>query len=134
MNTYTDENTAEVACAEADKLRGLFIGRSIVAVQENTLTLDDGTKLEVKGSEGCGGCANGWFEIEHLSTFLHEITHTEVKRVMRENYVEEISLIVHSEELSAKVIVTAAEGCDGHEDVSEDDMGFTVSILASDEG
>lgn len=71
----------------AEMLRELLVGRHIVSVDidnrdgdmANTgkVLLDDGTMLEVRGNEGCGGCYNGWFSITTLNRVENVITNVE---------------------------------------------------------
>ena len=45
--------------------------------QTAILVLDNGTALEVKGNEGCGGCGNGWYYIDELNNCDNAITNVE---------------------------------------------------------
>ena len=33
-----------------------------------TMTLDNGTRILVRGNEGCGGCSNGYYWVENIAT------------------------------------------------------------------
>lgn len=48
-------------------IRELLLGRTVVKVDDSTLTLDDGRTLWISGNEGCGGCEMGWYEISELN-------------------------------------------------------------------
>ena len=41
-------------------------GRYVTEIDDefDTITLDDGTLLQVEGNEGCGGCSSGWYWLE----------------------------------------------------------------------
>lgn len=78
MTTHDHEDVAA--------LKSALIGRRIVAAERSKerrvsdaglLTLDDGSKLRVIPSVGCGGCNSGWYEIESLTTFDNVITRVE---------------------------------------------------------
>lgn len=43
-----------------------MVGRKIVHADNDTLTLDDGTVLEIRGNEGCGGCPDGHYEVSEF--------------------------------------------------------------------
>lgn len=68
-------------------IRELLMGRRIVSAErgewkvgrwgenaEGRLTLDDGSTVLVAANEGCGGCGNGWYHVEHLATIENAIT------------------------------------------------------------
>lgn len=54
-----------------NRLRELLVGKRISEITRDelygTLTLDDGTVLHLHGNEGCGGCANGWYDLTALN-------------------------------------------------------------------
>ena len=63
-----------------------LVGRTIISVSKDTnedgmgdgtLTLDDGTTLTITPNEGCGGCENGWYYLEHLEGAENIITSVE---------------------------------------------------------
>lgn len=61
------------------EVKELLLFRKIVDVwlegdQCATLVLDNGTRLEVLGNEGCGGCSNGWYYITNLAKCDNAIT------------------------------------------------------------
>lgn len=41
---------------------------------EGLLTLDDGTRIYVRGNTGCGGCISGYYSLEHLASVDNIIT------------------------------------------------------------
>ena len=45
--------------------------------QDGILTLDNGTRLIVKGNEGCDGCGNGWYYLDELNECDNAITNVE---------------------------------------------------------
>lgn len=49
----------------------------ITGDQEGILVLDNGTRLEIKGNEGCGGCGNGWYYLQELNACNNAITNVE---------------------------------------------------------
>lgn len=65
---------------EDERLDDLFVGRKVVSVDEgaSTLTLDDGTILEVIPNNGCGGCTSGWYLLDALNTWDNVIMRVSV--------------------------------------------------------
>lgn len=53
--------------SEEDAIGKLLIGRQIVSVDGETMTLDDGKKITVHPNEGCGGCSSGWYSLSELN-------------------------------------------------------------------
>lgn len=43
-------------------------GRYVTEIDDefDTITLDDGTVLEVEGNEGCGWCRSGWYDLVNV--------------------------------------------------------------------
>lgn len=44
----------------------LLRGRYVTSIDDDTITLDDGTELYIHGNEGCGGCESGWYWLEQV--------------------------------------------------------------------
>lgn len=44
----------------------LLRGRYVTSIDDDTITLDNGTELHIQGNEGCGGCGNGWYWLEQV--------------------------------------------------------------------
>lgn len=53
-------------------------GRYVVEIDEefDTITLDDGTILEVEGNEGCGWCRSGWYDF--INVFKQGDSHARI--------------------------------------------------------
>jgi hypothetical protein len=65
-----------------NEVKDLLLFRKIVEVealsnQIGVLTLDNGIQLIVEGNEGCGGCSNGWYDLEELNNCDNAITNVE---------------------------------------------------------
>jgi hypothetical protein len=56
--------------SHAADMAELLVGRKVVSVTEDTMTLDNGTVLEIAPAGGC--CA--WYEIRHLEAVDNIIT------------------------------------------------------------
>jgi len=54
---------------DQEGLTELFLGRRITGAdrENHLLTLDDGTVLQLKGNDGCGGCAAGNYRLTDLA-------------------------------------------------------------------
>ena len=75
MNITIHSNDADFE----SNVKSLLLFHKIVSVerinsQTATLTLDNGTILEVVGNEGCGVCGNGWFYLDALNSCDNAIT------------------------------------------------------------
>ena len=53
-------------------------GRYVTEIDEefDTITLDDGTVLEVEGNEGCGWCQSGWYDL--INVYKQGDSHTRI--------------------------------------------------------
>lgn len=102
---------------DQEGLDRLFIGRSIVKAEDGKLTLDNGKVLTVHANEGCGGCDEGWYELDYLVTFPNVITAVEGQISVDNEWTsgpdslgtcpEDVRLFVYSEGIGAEVIHTA---------------------------
>lgn len=59
------ERTAIEHYAPSSDFARVLQGRYVVEIDNefDTITLDDGTVLEVEGNEGCGWCRSGWYDL-----------------------------------------------------------------------
>jgi hypothetical protein len=114
----------ELAEAEA-----LLVGHRIVAVsypdltwsewRDGELTLDDGTFLEVRANQGCGGCTAGWYEVSHLATCDNVITAVRLASNTEETRFE-LFVITANEEIRAFEVTGSDNGYYG--------SGYTLSV------
>lgn len=93
-------------------IRETLIGRTVTKVNEETLELDDGTRLTVRPNDGCGGCPSGNY-------WLNELNDCPVNAIMAVEFIEE----GEDDHTSYKVFVLAenqhiklleVEGSDGN--------------------
>lgn len=79
-----------------ETMSDLFEGKAIVAASEetSTLTLSDGTVVEVVPNEGCGGCSGGNYDLTRLATCENIITKAEVVVEEEDSYLLRYSLFV----------------------------------------
>ena len=48
-----------------EEYAALLKGRYVTSIDEyGTITLDNGTELDIDGNEGCGGCESSWYWLE----------------------------------------------------------------------
>lgn len=59
------------------EIRDLLIGRTVKKVDGETLMLDNGLILEIKGNWGCGGCSAGNYDITELNDCPNMIMNVE---------------------------------------------------------
>lgn len=64
----------ELDQSDEQKLSDLLIGRKVEKVNEDTLLLDDGTVLEVRGNEGGCSCGAGDYDLVALNGVDNVIT------------------------------------------------------------
>jgi hypothetical protein len=64
--SYYQAGIQHIEHTQQDESRSLLVGRSVVAIAAETLTLDDGTEMRIVANEGCGGCDNGYYELREL--------------------------------------------------------------------
>lgn len=62
---------------ERDKITRLLVGRKVTKVDGDHLQLDDGTRIEAIGNEGCPGCSSGGYDLTALNTVDNVITRVE---------------------------------------------------------
>lgn len=95
------------------EIEALLLGHRVTSATNDTLTLDDGTVLEVTGNEGCA-CAYGNYDISALNTFDNIITKVELVEDMAEDYSNEygdVHLFVYAEGGNSVELIHA-EGVD----------------------
>lgn len=63
---------------QVDRIKELFVGKSVTKVDDDILELNDGTKLRMVGNEGCGGCISGEYLLTELNECENIITNVEV--------------------------------------------------------
>ena len=62
---------------DTDEITRLLMGRRVEVVSDDTLRLDDGTVIEVRGNDGCGGCPSGYYDVSELNGVDNVITKVE---------------------------------------------------------
>ena len=110
-----------------------LIGKKIVEIKEPSFSSDevafaecvcsDGTILQISTNEGCGGCSNGWSEINHDEFFNlanHDNAIMNIKYVRNDEYGDEYKAFIYfdMEEKPAIVNFDGYYGC-----------GFWVNIV-----
>lgn len=83
-----------IYCEDKKELVDLFVGKSVTKINDHTLLLSDGQILEIMPNEGCGGCSEGWYDIDELNECENIITNVEVDV---EGYEEVFHLFVYAE-------------------------------------
>lgn len=72
---YTgNKNNYTLSYEDEDLIKELLMFHKIIKVENDTFYLDNGTELEIVPNEGCGGCGNGWYDIEEIAKFDNAIT------------------------------------------------------------
>lgn len=104
----------EIYFNEEEKIKNLLLYRKIVNVSDDTLYLDDGTKLEIVPNMGCGGCNSGWYHIEELNECDNVITDVEFVRDDLDEYGEDFSYKIFVFAENKKIKVLQVDGSDGN--------------------
>ena len=88
MTEYKIDDYDESAANE-QAVRELLIGRKVVSVEEvgqryydkrHVAVLDNGVVLEFTGNQGCGGCSEGWYEVDELNRVDNAIMSVEFEQ------------------------------------------------------
>lgn len=103
---------------DATEIKNLMLGRIIVSVQGDSLTLDNGTELRILPNEGCGGCSNGHYQLDFLKQVDNVIT--DVK--FNEEFVDErpydfptiYSIYVYTDSMTTAIPLAEISGNDGN--------------------
>lgn len=112
-------------------LKDLLVGHSITKVNEDTLELDNGIKLEFTGNEGCC-CGSGEYEITELNECKNIITDVEFINEIPKNdsWGEEHSykIFVYAENKKIKLLQ-----CDGDDGNGYYGTGYHIDIKLKEE-
>ncbi len=78
------ERIESVGYYQADRIKEILIGRKIVKAEVSTLTLDNGTTLQIIPNDGGCSCGTGDYYLENINKFDNVITNVEVKDIRGE--------------------------------------------------
>jgi hypothetical protein len=87
-------------------------------VTEDTLELDNGTLLTLAGNEGCGGCSEGWYDLEELNGCGNVITNVEL--VNHNEEVFSIFVYANNEKINLATFTGSDNGYYG--------VGYTIHV------
>ncbi len=99
------ERIESVGYYQADRIKEILIGRKIVKAEVSTLTLDNGTTLQIIPNEGGCSCGAGDYYLDNINKFDNVITNVEVKDIEEDEYGEfhTYQLFVYSGGISTSV-------------------------------
>lgn len=97
-------------CEDTEQIKELLLFRKITKVKGFTFYLDNGVTLEVLPNEGCGGCGNGWYDVDEINGCDNAITNVEVVSNGDETC---FNIFVYAEEKRIKIL-----------EVTGDDNGY----------
>lgn len=98
---------------DEEKIKELLMYRKILKVENDTLYLDNGIELQILPNEGCGGCANGWYDITELNGCDNAITNVEFLQgepIDDDSY--SYKIFVYAEDRKIKIL--QVDGYDGN--------------------
>jgi hypothetical protein len=94
-----------------DDITRLLVGRKVTKVDHETLSLDDGTILKVLPNDGCGGCTNGYYELEALNEVENAIMSVEFTESQN---LDMLSIFVYCEGVETRQQLLEVSGDDGN--------------------
>lgn len=100
---------------EEEHIRQILVGHS-VSVVDDTLVLDNGTRLVVHPNEGCDGCNSGWYSLESLNSCDNVITqvHFDESIESNEDAPEHFRVFVLAEGVASGVELLHVSGDEGN--------------------
>ena len=116
MKIDYDNCDAEYFEHNEQEIKDLLLYHKVVSVNDDTLTLDNGTELRFVGNEGCGGCWQGWYYLKELNGCDNVITNVEFvtddDTTDKENYGTSYKIFVFAEDKRIKL--AQIDGDDGN--------------------
>lgn len=111
---------------DAKAIKKLFVGRKIVSADkdQSTMTLDNGTVLEIVPNQG-SCCSSGDYWLKEIASFDNAIMNVEVVESTEENYTV-YSIFVYAEGIETANEVATIEGDDGSGYYGS---GFTIQVV-----
>ncbi len=108
------ERIESVGYYQADRIKEILLGRKIVKAEASTLTLDNGTTLQIIPNDGGCSCGAGDYYLDNINKFDNVITNAEVKDIEEDEYGEfhTYQLFVYSGGISTSV--ADIKGYDGN--------------------
>ena len=134
--TYNGE--VELDQDDLEELTALLVGRKVEKVGENTLVLDDGTLLEVRGNEGGCICGAGDYELTTLNGVDNAIMSVQIEEGYkdgedRDDYYEAgeqwYRIFVYAQ--NEQLLLAEFEGDDGNGYYG---TGFNITVKKSSVG
>jgi hypothetical protein len=106
----------EIGYYEEEKIKELLMFRKIIKVENDTLFLDNGTKLEIIPNEGCVGCSAGWYSVAELNECDNAITNVEFicEDIDDPNSYDETSYKIFVYAENKKIKAVQVDGGDGN--------------------
>jgi hypothetical protein len=126
IDMLSGKNYMYMPCEENEEiLKEMLIGHTIKKVKEDTLELDNGTKLIFKGNEGCI-CGAGDYDITELNEVDNVITDVSFNTINKDNYDGEHSyqIFVYAENKETKLLQ-----CDGDDGNGYYGTGYHIDIV-----
>ncbi len=99
------ERIESIGYYQADRIKEILLGRKIVKAEASTLTLDNGTTLQIIPNDGGCSCGAGDYYLDNINKFDNVITNAEVKDIEEDEYGEfhTYQLFVYSGGISTSV-------------------------------
>ncbi len=99
------ERIESIGYYQADRIKEILVGRKVVKAEASTLTLDNGTTLQIIPNDGGCSCGAGDYYLDNINKFDNVITNAEVKDIEEDEYGEfhTYQLFVYSGGISTSV-------------------------------
>ena len=115
---------------DENKIRELLLYHKIIKVEDDTLTLDNGTTLFFRGNEGCGGCSSGWYDVTELNTCDNVITDVEFVTDEEDEWEADKSYKIFVYAENQRIKIAQIDGSDGSGYYG---TGYSIYVTLRDE-
>lgn len=130
LDIYKKDYDYELDYWEEERIKELLLYRRIVEVRGDTLILDNGVQLEVRGNEGCGGCASGNYDVTEINTCFNAITDVEFECEPTDEIYDEQAYRIYVLSADERTKVVQVEGTDGNGYYG---TGYSIRVKLTDE-
>lgn len=103
----------------------MLLYHKIQKIDGATLLLDNGTKLQICPNQGCGGCNNGWYDIDELNECDNAITDVKFEAISENGYAYIYQIFVYAENKEIKLLEVSGNDGNGYYG-----SGYRINVIA----